>query len=122
MVAPLCEVDGEIDLFDTLAGGPRVIDLDGVGCHTHHFGTGMLDYGMKHIVALVDGRAVLMNAFGAHVHLRDVFAERCRESYSVVKERCALLPYSDADISFAKTQAIDSSLFALRCEDRRRWG
>jgi hypothetical protein len=36
---PLCDVNGEVSIFDSALGAPRVIPFAGVGCHDHLWGT-----------------------------------------------------------------------------------
>jgi phage gp45-like len=110
IIAPLCSVDGEIDLFDVQAGGPSVIDVDGLGAHTHFWGTRMVEHKSSAATGLIDGRTVLLHAYGERVHRIDVTAEHVIESDSVVKRHRHPFWFTDVDLAFAAPVAIDEGV------------
>jgi hypothetical protein len=62
VVNPLCDVDGEISVFEEAGGPPRVTAFAGSGCHEHRWGTRPLGAVADRWVsgrAVFDDRAVL---------------------------------------------------------------
>ncbi len=108
IVAPVCAVEGEVNVFDA-SGEPRVIDVGGIGCHTHRFGTQMSDEPIGVGYALAGDRAVLLHAFGSRVYVSDITAERCRRVELEMENHAAPFAISDGEIQIASARLIDGS-------------
>jgi hypothetical protein len=79
LVAPLCDVDGELELVDPGVRFPRSIRLTGLGAHEHHYSTRMPEERVISGAALFDDRAILLHAMGASVQITEATAAACRQ-------------------------------------------
>jgi hypothetical protein len=63
IVDPLCDVEGEVSIFDATGGPPRIVSFAGLGFHDHRYGT-RPPAASLHGRMLLDGRAIAFARMG----------------------------------------------------------
>lgn len=77
IVAPVCDVDGQVELFDPGQPHPTLIEFAGAGAHEHRFGLRMLDEPFLSGALVEDGKCVLLHGWGSRIRAMEVGSSAC---------------------------------------------